>query len=155
MDQIPIKYHKQETDVYCAPAIVQMILDTYGIEAGQSELADSMETDSHGTPILALQNCLIEQGFTSKLKNNASWEDLEDALGAGNMVVVGYVEHEEVVGHYALIETVLNVEIILADPWHGAHYRIRREDFERNWKDDEDGAYGERMMLAVTPPKGM
>ena len=130
-----------------------MILDTYGTKVEQSELADAMGTDSHGTPVLAMQNYLIEQGFSSTLMNNASWEDLEDALGAGEMVVVGYIEHEEVVGHYALIETVLNVEIILADPWHGAHHRIRREDFERNWKDDEDGAYGERMMLAVTPPK--
>lgn len=155
MGRTPIAFRMQETDLYCGPAVVQMILATYGIEIAQSILAEEMGTDSHGTPVRTVQNCLVEKGFSSKLANNASWEHIEDALGAGDMVIIGYIEHEEEKGHYALVETITGSEIVLADPWHGPHHRIWRDDFERNWKDDEDGAYGARMLLAVSAPKGV
>lgn len=155
MERSPIIFRMQETDHYCGPAVVHMILATYGIETAQSILAEEMGTDSHGTPVRSMQNCLVEQGFSSKLSNNASWEDIEDALGAGDMVIVGYIERGEEHGHYAIVETITGSEIVLADPWHGPHTRVWRDDFERNWKDDEDGAYGARMMLAVSAPKGV
>ena len=134
MERTPIIFHFQESD-----------------SLGAAE----MGSDSRSTPVRAIQNCLVERGYPSKLTTSATWESLEDALGAGDMVAVGYIEDSQEYGHYALVETLTNSEIILADPVRGPHYHIRREEFERFWKDDGSDAYGARMMLVVSRLAGV
>ena len=149
---MPTSYRKQETDLFCGPAIVQMILATQDLEISQIDIAGEMTTDKRGTPIKAMESYLKAQGFSTRRTNEAQWEDIEDALGERATIVVGYLEKGEDKAHYALVATTTQGEIILTDPFFGPEYRLSREEFERRWKDDIDHAYGNRMMLAVTAP---
>ncbi len=149
MTKIHIPFRKQENDYYCGPAVVQMILAGNGLEIAQQEIASAMKTDKHGTPIKEIERFLKTQGFETKRTNNASWEDIEDSLGEGETIIVGYLEPEEEKAHYAIIASMTEHQLFLLDPWHGAEQSLSRDDFEHRWRDDEDGAYGNRMMLAV------
>ena len=146
-------YRKQETDFYCGPAIVQMALATQGTDISQNELAASMGTSEHGTPLTEIERVLALHGFVTIRKNNAAWEDIDDALQKGMMVIIGYVEPEEEVAHYSFVASTNDEAIYFVDPLFGPDFTMSREEFEKRWRDDEDGAYGERMMLVVSIPK--
>ncbi|MFZ1987544.1 MAG: cysteine peptidase family C39 domain-containing protein [Minisyncoccia bacterium] len=154
MTEITFPYRRQETDFYCAPASVQMILAREGVEIPQATLAQMLGTnETVGTTINAIESLLVSRGFKVMRKNNATIPDIEEALTNNAAVMVGYVEPTENVPHYALISSVDMTDIFLTDPWHGPDYRIPRNTFLELWKDDEANAYGNRMMLAVFSSK--
>jgi ABC-type bacteriocin/lantibiotic exporter with double-glycine peptidase domain len=154
MTKIPLPYRKQETDFYCGPAIVQMILASNGTEIPQGEIAASLGTsDATGTTIDAMRDFLHSCGFDVTRKNNASLEKIKNALDTDAMVVVGYVETSEDVPHYSLVKEVTANAIVLIDPWSGNEQTMTPNEFESRWRDDSALAYGERMMMTVSIPE--
>jgi ABC-type bacteriocin/lantibiotic exporter with double-glycine peptidase domain len=153
MPKMYFPYRKQETDVYCAPAIVQMILAAQGTEVLQSELAQAMGTDEQGTSVAAMERFLASYGFEVARKNDAAWEDIVAAFAADSTVVVGYIEPEEEKAHYSIVSSIDDDMIHLIDPWYGPDHMLAREEFIERWRDDEDGAYGQRMMMIVSTPE--
>jgi len=141
----------QEHETYCGPAVAQMVLARFGVEAAQKDIAKELETDIVvGTSAKELEKFFKQRGFVVDRKNNAEWNDLADALGRG-AVIVGYLEREGD-PHYALVRTVGEAEIVLTDPWHGDNYVLPRKEFGKRWKDNEVGQYGERMLMTVATP---
>jgi ABC-type bacteriocin/lantibiotic exporter with double-glycine peptidase domain len=154
MAKIQFIYRKQETDVYCGPAIVQMILASNGTEISQSEIAVSLGTnEATGTTIDAMRDFLRSCGFDAVRKNDASLQDIKHALNLGEIIIVGYVEPEEDVPHYSLVKEVTAEAIILIDPWSGTEQTMALDEFESRWRDDSALAYGERMMMTVSVPQ--
>jgi ABC-type bacteriocin/lantibiotic exporter with double-glycine peptidase domain len=153
MTKMQFTYRKQETDVYCGPAIVQMILSSIGMDLSQAEIAGSLGTnEATGTMIGAIQDFLRTCELDAVRKNDASWEDIRHALDDEMFVVVGYVEPEEDVPHYSLVKDLASDTIVLIDPWIGAEKALARDEFEMRWRDDAANAYGERMMMTVSTP---
>ena len=146
-------YRKQETDFYCGPAIVAMILAAAGTEVTQSELAAAMGTTEHGTPIEEIARFLSSYGFEVTRKNDALWEDIIATFNAGSTVIIGYIEPDEEKAHYSLVSSIGEAGIEFNDPWYGENQILSKEEFLKRWKDDEDGAYGERMMMTVSRPE--
>src|SRR3989344_5023288 len=135
----------QENDHYCGPAVVQMVLKRFGTELTQQEIAKELEIDMVvGTSAKELEKFFKQRGFVVDRKNNAEWGDLAVSLAKGT-VIVGYVEREGD-PHYALVRSVSEDTIIIADPWHGDNYSLSKTEFEERWKDNEVGQYGERML---------
>jgi len=149
----PIPYRKQETSVYCGPAIVQMILAAYGKELSQGSIAREMGTDEQGTPVARIEDFLGSHGFEVQRKNGADWDDIISALGAGSIVVVGYIEPSDEKAHYSIAVSTTDHVVSLLDPWFGEEHILLRDEFIKRWRDDADEAYGERMMMAVSMPQ--
>jgi ABC-type bacteriocin/lantibiotic exporter with double-glycine peptidase domain len=153
MRAVSIPHRKQETDFYCGPAIVQMILAAQGIELSQKDIARVLgTTEAAGTNIAAIERFLASHGFVALRKNDVNVRDIDSAIAAGKKVVVGYVEPSEDVPHYGIVAAVTAQDIIIIDPWHGADHALARDVFEERWRDDSADAYGNRMMLAVSFP---
>ena len=153
MNGNPIPYRKQETHVYCGPAIVQMILATYGKEVSQQSIAREMGTDEQGTPVVRIEDFLTSHGFLVRRTNGADWDDIENALDAGSIVVIGYIEPTDEKAHYSIVVSATDRVLSLLDPWVGEEHILLRDAFIERWKDDADEAYGDRMMMAVSMPK--
>ena len=153
MNSVPIPYRKQETDFYCGPAIVQMILAAHGIDLSQNAIADALgTTEAAGTMVDAIQRYFATHGFAVTCTNEAQLSDIDLMASAGKYVVVGYVEPSEDVPHYGIVKTMTSQDITIIDPWNGADHLMPREIFEERWRDDSAEAYGNRMMMAVSMP---
>ena len=149
--QIP--YRKQETSVYCGPAIVQMILAANGKDVTQESIAREMGTDEHGTPVIRIEDFLVSHGFIVRRKNGADWDDIIGALGVGSIVVIGYIEPTDEKAHYSIVMSTTDHTLSLLDPWFGEEHILVRDEFIKRWKDDADEAYGDRMLMVVSMPK--
>jgi ABC-type bacteriocin/lantibiotic exporter with double-glycine peptidase domain len=153
MQRPAIPYRKQENlDIYCGPAVVQMILLAHGLERSQDELATILGTDATGTRAQAIEEFLMASGFFVERKNDAMLADIEAAHADGATVVVGYIEPgENLLGHYGIVMDLTDDSIVLIDPLLGPELTMSREDFQMRWKDDHDDSYGERMMMSIVP----
>lgn len=143
-------YYKQETDYYCGPAVVQMILGKVGIIFSQKQLAEELgTTEAVGTAADAIVQLLTLHGLTVKRTNGATLADLEAALAAGAFALVGYIEPEGD-PHYALVVALTPTEVVLADPLFGEEHRLPREEFAQRWRDDAAGAYGDHLLITAS-----
>ncbi len=138
----------QENDHYCGPAVVQMVLKSFGIEAAQTEIAKELETDMVvGTSAAELQKFFEKRGFVVERKNNAKWENIAEASKRG-AAIIGYIEPEGD-PHYALVRSVDEGGIVLRDPTHGDNFILEKSNFLERWRDNEANQYGERMLTVV------
>jgi predicted double-glycine peptidase len=150
-----IPYYKQETDVYCGPAVVQMILASKDVARPQADVAEIMgTTEARGTELSTMQNILAAHGFLTERTNDATLDDIAIALATKHTVIVGYIDPESnTLAHYAIVRDLTDSSIILIDPLHGENYTLARADFESRWRDDANNMYGNRMMLTATLEK--
>ncbi len=153
MQRPAIPYRKQENlDIYCGPAVVQMILAAHGLERSQDELAQILGTDATGTSAQAIAEFLMSCGFFVERKNGAELKDIETALESGASVIVGYIESgDNLLNHYGIVADLDDGHIVLVDPLLGPELSMARDDFESRWRDEPDNKYGERMMMAILP----
>ncbi len=146
-----IPYFKQENEYYGGPAVVEMILATKDVTRTQSEIADIMgTTQAKGTELSTIQNILAAHGFLTERTNDATLEEIIEALVVKRMVIVGYIDPDNnALAHYAIVREITDSSIILIDPLHGENFTLARDDFESRWRDNENNMYGNRMMLTA------
>lgn len=143
----------QENEAYCGPAVVQMVLQRFGVTASQQEIAKELETDMVvGTSAKELEAFFVRRHFGVERKNDATWEDVFAGLTKGT-VIIGYIEQGSD-PHYALVSRVEGDTIVLKDPWHGDNFVLSKEEFVARWVDNEVARYGNRMLLTVWPQGG-
>ncbi len=144
-------YFKQETDFYCGPAVVQMVLAQLGIIFSHSHLAKELGTNPQtGTGADAIAQLLVMHGLSAERRNDASVDDIRHALAEGRLALVGYIESQDGEPHYALVASVGENDITLKDPLFGDRYVLPLAEFEERWRDNTDLMYGNRMMIAVS-----
>lgn len=144
-----LPYQKQETDYYCGPAVVQMLLARIGIIFTQAQLAEEMQTlPEVGTTASAIVALLGKHGLSAERRNGAALADIAHALDAGQLAIVGYIAEDE--PHYALVSALTDSHIVLQDPYFGEKHRLPLAEFEARWRDDATGMYGERLLISVS-----
>ena len=148
-----LPYSKQETEYYCGPAVVQMLLAHVGIIFTQAELAKELGTlPSVGTNADAIVALLTHHGMHVTRRNGATIADIRDALAAKELVLVGYIEADENVPHYVLVTAVTDDSIVFTDPdgTYGPNHSIPLTLFEERWRDDQANMYGDRLLITVS-----
>ncbi|HUY69815.1 MAG TPA: C39 family peptidase [Candidatus Tyrphobacter sp.] len=128
----------------CGPASLKMVLAYWGLQKSESELARLLGVKKGlGTDDKSLKLAAEKHGFKVKIKNNASFADLERWLGKGVPVMVDWFSRGRLDyplsavpdGHYSVVVGLDKTHIYLQDPEIGGLRKITRDDFGRVWFD--------------------
>ena len=129
---------------YCGPASLKMILDYYGIDKTEKEVALACGRNSDlGTDDVSIKNAAESYGFNVEIKNNSSFDDISRWLNKGVPVIVNwftrgridYGDEEVPDGHYSVLVGLDDEYIYLQDPEIGGLRKLSRDDFMRVWFD--------------------
>ncbi len=129
---------------YCGPATLKILLNYYGIEKSERELANMSGWDKDlGIDDKGIRRAAESLGFKVEIKNNSSYKDIQKWLDKGIPVIVNwftrgrndYPESETADGHYSVVAGLDNRFIYLQDPEIGKMRKIKRYDFMRVWFD--------------------
>lgn len=128
----------------CGPASLKIVLDYYGIEKSEKELARLCQHDKNlGVDDEKIKKAAEDLGFKVKIKNNSSFKDIENWLDKKVPVIVNwftrgrqdYSESEVADGHYSVVAGIDEKYIYLQDPEIGKIRKLKRDDFMRVWFD--------------------
>ncbi len=134
--RISIPFHKQEKIYYCGPACVQMILEYFGTEKTQTELARKLGTNSrYGTPHKNVVKYFVKNKFHCYVNNHSTIHEIKHFLEMKLPVIVNYIEPSENEIHYAIVKGYGKNGIILNDPWNGSNLKMTEEFFISRWLD--------------------
>ena len=144
-DLLPVKPF-QETlfKSMCGPASLKMVFDYYGIEKSEQEIAKlAGTTDELGTDDQGIKKAAEELGFKVEIKNNSTFEDIQEWLDKKVPVIVNwftrgradYEDSEVADGHYSVVVGLDEEFIYIQDPEIGKVRKIEKEDFMKVWFD--------------------
>lgn len=129
----------------CGPASLKIVLDYYGVEKSERELASLTHTDMDlGTTAQELARVAESLGFRSEIREDCELSDIESWLGKGVPVIVDWFTRgrddypEEIAsadGHYSVVAGLDDGHIHLQDPEVGRIRKLTREAFYRVWFD--------------------
>lgn len=128
----------------CGPASLKIVLDYYGINKNEEELAQLAGTTSDlGTDDKGIASAANTLGFKVFIKNESTFSDIEEWLKKGVPVIVNwftrgradYESSEVADGHYSVVAGLDDTHIYIQDPEIGELRKIERDDFLRVWFD--------------------
>lgn len=128
-----------------------IVLDYYGIQKTESELAEMLGIDERlGTDAVAIKRVAEDYGLKAEIRDESSLEDIEDYLEKGIPVIVDwfsrgrsdYPDSAVADGHYSVVAGLDEKHIYLQDPEIGRIRRIMRKDFMCVWFDFESELIG-------------
>ena len=148
----------------CGPASLKIVLDYYGVDKSEQELATLTNTTEIGTNAENIKHAAESLGFNVVIKNESSFSDIEEWLEKKVPVIVNwftrgrldYSDSEVADGHYSVVAGLDTEHIYLQDPEIGKMRVLKREDFLRVWF-DFSGEYVQpdeliiRQLIAVYP----
>ena len=128
----------------CGPASLKIVMGYYNVDKTENELAQLTKL----IPGLGIDDKNIADaarvlGFKVEIKNESSFEDIEQWLKRGVPVIVDwftrgrrdYDDSGVSDGHYSVVTGLDDEHIYLQDPEIGGERKIEREDFMKVWFD--------------------
>lgn len=130
----------------CGPASLKIVLDYFGVDKTETELADLMGKTALGTDAESIAAAAKSLGFEAVVKNESDFGDIQTWLGKKVPVIVNwftrgradYSDSEVADGHYSVVSGLDSENIYLQDPELGALRTIKRDDFKKVWFDFAD-----------------
>lgn len=128
----------------CGPASLKIVLDYYGLEKSEKELAKLCQHDINlGIDDEKIKKLAESLEFKVKIKNNSNFKNIEKWLDKKVPVIVNwftrgrqdYSESEVADGHYSVVSGLDEKYIYLQDPEIGKIRKLKRDDFMRVWFD--------------------
>lgn len=129
---------------YCGPASLKIVLEYYGVERTEKELAKMAGWNKElGVSDKGIKKAAESLGFKVKIKSNSNFGDIEKWLDQGVPVIVNWFtrgrndcpDSEMADGHYSVVAGLDRKFIYLKDPEIGRIRKIKRGDFMRVWFD--------------------
>ncbi|KKQ07996.1 MAG: hypothetical protein US18_C0004G0008 [Parcubacteria group bacterium GW2011_GWB1_36_5] len=129
---------------FCGPAVIKMVLDYYGIEKTEAEIAVvANKNDDLGISDQDIKRVIESFGLKVEIKNLAIFEDIKSVLDKDAPVIVDwmtrgradYDEDDLADGHYSVVVGLDEENIYLQDPEVGRMRKLLKEDFIRVWFD--------------------
>jgi len=128
----------------CGPASLKMVFEYYGIEKLEGEIAKLCSaTQELGTDEQGIKKAAESLGFTVKVKNNSTLEDIQTWLDKKVPVIVNwftrgrldYDESKIADGHYSVVVGLDSKFVYIQDPEIGKLRKVTRDDFMKVWFD--------------------
>lgn len=114
---LKLQLRGQETNVFCAVAVAQMILDFYGIQRTQQQIALAMHTGAKGTEPsdeVAGFEALSGHTLTATLEEKPTFEDARNEIVQARPLKSGVPGHARTIGGYKVDDQQL---LYIYDPW--------------------------------------
>ena len=153
---------------YCGPASLKMVLEYWGINKSEEEVAIACNRDPElGTHDAALKKTAESNGLKAEVEDNASFNSIQNWLNRRVPVIVNwftrgrsdYSDEEVSDGHYSVVVGLDDEYIYLQDPEIGRLRKLERDDFMRVWFDFKPAYITSwndmiiRQLIAVYPAK--
>ena len=127
----------------CGPASLKIVLNYYGVDKSEEELAKLTNATEAGTDDTSIVRAAESLGFKAVIKNESSFRDIEEWLEKKVPVIVNwftrgrldYSDSEVADGHYSVVVGLDAEHIYLQDPETGGLRTLKREDFMKVWFD--------------------
>lgn len=126
LELLPIKPFQETLNAgYCGPAVLKMVLEYYGIQKSEEELAELAGTSPKlGTDDKGIKRALESFGLKVIIKNGSSFEDIQEWLDKKVPVIVdwftrGRADYDDSAvpdGHYSVVVGLDDTHIHLQDP---------------------------------------
>jgi predicted double-glycine peptidase len=131
---LKVKPFRQETG-YCGPASLKMVLDYYGIQKSEKELAEMTDcTMDTGVEAGRLLEAAREFGLDGYIRDDADLDDIRrEVLDKKRPVIVDWFSEDD--GHYSVVVDIGDENIYLLDPEIGYIRAMRLKKFYRVWFD--------------------
>jgi len=125
----------RQSEGMCGPASLKIILDAYGKEYSEKELAEICHTTPDvGTNHEDLVSCVERLGHTPAVKSDATVQELRDYVKRDVPVVVGWWDVDD--DHYAVVYDVDETHVHMMDPeLDEGERQMPIEEFEKVWYD--------------------
>lgn len=131
---LTVPYFRQDTGFSCGPVSVQMLLAYFHVRDSEQKLIhETHARPQGGTENHWIADALRAHGLTTAVRENASIDDLRDAITARKPAIVNYINPENGLGHFAVVVGVDADRVILNDPRNGAGFELPREEFLAAW----------------------
>jgi len=137
MRTICVPYFKQEKKDTCGAAVLRMALGAFGIQKNESYLAKLLKINKiSGVRVEAFPQALEKFKLNYTVGRNGTLSDLKPYIKSRHVVIVGYFEPEEKMGHFAVIGKIGGSYVELLDPHpdFGPKHRYKRAKFIKLWK---------------------
>lgn len=131
---LPIKPFRQ-TPAHCGPAALKMVLDYFGVEKSEADLAKMCGASARaGTSAEGIVAAAKKLGFKGSFKNLASVADIRRYVQKKKIpVIVDWFSTDD--GHYSVVADIDDKSITLQDPELGGPRVLDLEIFRRVWFD--------------------
>jgi len=141
--------HKTQTKKYtCGPTCLEMLCDFYDISHDPEMLEELCGAgEKHGTNNEDLVQAARSLGVNAVARENATIDDIVDALHAGHPVVVNYFNPLSKLGHFGVVKGIENDVLILADPKNGDDFQLPVDEFSSLWHSHDKTIKGWMMHL--------
>ncbi|MDP2703763.1 MAG: C39 family peptidase [bacterium] len=145
MNQLPVKpFQETLRGSYCGPASLKMVLEYWGINKSEEEVAIACNRDPElGTDDASIKKAAESYGLKVEIENNSSFDSIQRWLNRKVPVIVDwftrgrsdYGDEEVPDGHCSVVVGLDDVYIYLQDPEIGGLRKLKRDDFMRVWFD--------------------
>jgi len=138
---LEIKPFVQSDPSLCGPAVIKMLLNYYGIEASESEIAERCHhTYEVGCTDLQMKEALESYGLAVKIYENSSIEDLKYWINHRIPIIIDWFsvsgsDDDVGSGHSSIVVDVDTERVYLIDPWNGDVRKIKHKNFLGVWFD--------------------
>jgi len=127
----------------CGPASLKIVLDYFGVHKSEQEIAGLASKTDLGTDDAGLARAAESLGLRAVIKNESSFDDIEQWLQKGVPVIVDwftrgrsdYSDSDIADGHYSVVCGLDDDTVYLQDPEIGGLRAIPRKEFLKVWFD--------------------
>jgi len=132
---LKLKHFRQQKAGFCGPASLKMVLDYYGVNKSEKELAElSNCTISKGVKAEDLLKAAKKLGFKGFIKDFSEIKDIKKyVLKKKIPVIVDWFSIDE--GHYSPVVDINQENIYLQDPELKGIRTMKIKTFKRVWFD--------------------
>ncbi len=137
------KYHRfQEKENYCGVAVIQMILESVGINKSQEEIARDVFIPWWGVSQQIMLAYLSRYFITANFKNNSNTSDILSHLRKNHAIILNWwddLDEEFEDGHYSIVSNydIKTKMLTLIDPSveRSGIWDIKYSEFKHKWYD--------------------
>jgi len=142
-----VPFYWQDTEYTCGPASLQMVFAFFKKRISEEALAKKLKTSKEfGTYRRNLTQYARREGFYCYVNNNGCLSELFHYVSIGFPAIVNIMA--EGGGHFCVVVGATKNEIIVNDPYYGAHKKMNIDEFEKNWKGERNNS--KKWMLVLS-----
>jgi len=136
IDYIKVPHFIQSDDSLCGPASLKMVLEYWGIEKSEKEIALACNhTYEYGCQGEDMVIAAKKFGFDALIKNNSNIQELKKYVDLGIPVIIDWFCGDIPDGHSSVVVKVDDKNVYILDPWLEDMRIIKINDFVRCWFD--------------------